>query len=180
MLKTTGVKLFKYLKKDILTLILTIILSIITVGITIYIPILFGQAIDTIIEINNVDFNKLKEILSLVIIIVGINSVCEWIMRILNNKMTYRISKRLRQDAFKKIQKLPFSYLDQKQTGEIVNIIINDVEQLTDGLLLGFTQAFTILMTIIGTLILMLTINWLIAIVVIVLTPLSLFMCSAR
>ena len=99
-----------------------IILSIITVGITIYIPILFGQAIDTIIEINNVDFNKLKEILSLVIIIVGINSVCEWIMRILNNKMTYRISKRLRQDAFKKIQKLPFSYLDQKQTGEIVNI----------------------------------------------------------
>lgn len=176
MLKTTGIKLFKYLKKDILTLILTIILSIITVGTTIYIPILFGKAIDTIIEINNVDFDKLKEILNLVIIIVGISSICEWIMRILNNKMTYRISKKLRQDAFKKIQTLPFSYLDQKQTGEIVNIIINDVEQLTDGLLLGFTQAFTSLMTIIGTLILMLLINWLIAIVVIVLTPLSLFM----
>ena len=176
MLKTTGVKLFKYLKKDIFILIITVLLSILTVGTTIYIPILFGQAIDTIIEINNVDFDKLKEILSLVIIIVGITSVCEWIMRILNNKMTYRISKRLRQDAFRKIQKLPFSYLDQKQTGELVNIIINDVEQLTDGLLLGFTQAFTSLMTIIGTLILMLLINWLIAIVVIVLTPLSLFM----
>ena len=176
--KQTIKNLMKYIKKDIITLIFVVLLSIISVGLTIYVPILFGKGIDLIIGKNDVNFDELVKILKLIIILVGITSVADWIMRICNNSMTYRISRRLRQDAFRKIQSLPFSYLDSHPTGEIVNILINDVEHLTDGLLLGFTQVVTSLFTIIGTLILMLTINWLIALVVIVLTPLSLFMAK--
>lgn len=170
--------LIKYIKKDLITLIFVVLLSIVSVGLTIYVPILFGKGIDLIIEKNNVNFDELVKILKLVIILVGITSITDWIMRICNNSMTYRISRRLRQDAFKKIQSLPLSYLDARPSGEIVSVLINDIEQLTDGLLLGFTQVVTSLLTIIGTLILMLSINWLIALVVIVLTPLSLFMAK--
>lgn len=168
-------RVLKYLKADIFTLLLTIILSIIIVSFTIYTPILFGRAIDFIIEENSVNIEKISIILFNALLIIIITAILQWIQMLLNNKMAYRINKRMRKECFSKIQHLPLSYLDKHQHGELVSIIISDVEMFSDGLLLGFTQAFTGIATIIGTIIIMLILNWLIAIVVIVVTPLSLF-----
>ena len=171
-------RIVKYLKKDIITFILSLILSIIVVGCTIYIPILFGDAIDTIIGPTLVDFEKLKYITVLVVIILGITGVTQWIQMLLNNKMAYRITRRLRREAFIKIQNLPLKYIDSHPSGEIVSIVINDVDQFSEGLLLGFNQAFTGIATIIGTIIFMIKINWFLAIIVIFVTPLSLFVAK--
>lgn len=171
-------RIVKYLKKDIITFILSLILSIIVVGCTIYIPILFGDAIDTIIGPALVDFEKLKYITVLVVIILGITGVTQWIQLLLNNKMAYRITRRLRREAFIKIQNLPLKYIDSHPSGEIVSIVINDVDQFSEGLLLGFNQAFTGIATIIGTIIFMIKINWFLAIIVIFVTPLSLFVAK--
>ncbi len=168
-------RVFKYLKKDIITLIFTIILSVGIVALTIYTPILFGNAIDFIIDKDNVNMSEILLITNKVIIIIISTAILQWLQMMLNNKMAYRINRRLRQEAFKKIQNLPLSYLDKHQTGELVNIIINDVDQFSEGLLMGFTQAFTGIATILGTIIIMLFINWFIAIIVIFVTPLSLF-----
>ena len=168
-------RVLKYLKADILTLLLTIILSIIIVSFTIYTPILFGRAIDFIIEENSVNIEKISIILFNALLIIIFTAILQWIQMLLNYKMAFRINKRMRKECFSKIQHLPLSYLDKHQHGELVSIIISDVEMFSDGLLLGFTQAFTGIATIIGTIIIMLILNWLIAIVVIVVTPLSLF-----
>ena len=171
-------RIVKYLKKDIITFILSLILSIIVVGCTIYIPILFGDAFDTIIGPALVDFEKLKYVTVLVVIILGITGVTQWIQLLLNNKMAYRITRRLRREAFIKIQNLPLKYIDSHPSGEIVSIVINDVDQFSEGLLLGFNQAFTGIATIIGTIIFMIKINWFLAIIVIFVTPLSLFVAK--
>ena len=171
-------RIVKYLKKDIIIFILSLILSIIVVGCTIYIPILFGDAFDTIIGPALVDFEKLKYVTVLVVIILGITGVTQWIQLLLNNKMAYRITRRLRREAFIKIQNLPLKYIDSHPSGEIVSIVINDVDQFSEGLLLGFNQAFTGIATIIGTIIFMIKINWFLAIIVIFVTPLSLFVAK--
>lgn len=178
MKNNTLCRVLKYLKKDIITLIVTFILSIVTVMLTIYVPILFGKAIDEIIDINNVNIENIKSIMMQVVIVVVATGVLQWIMMTLNNKMTYRISKRLRNECFEKLQVLPLKYLDSHANGETVSIIINDVETFSDGLLLGFTQLFTGVATIIGTIAIMMYYNWIIGIVVVVVTPLSLFVAK--
>ena len=166
---------FKYLKSDIITLIVSIILSVGIVTLTIYTPILFGNAIDYIVIEGFVEINKIITILIKALIVILSTAILQWIQMLLNNKMAYRINKRMRKECFSKIQNLPLSYLDKHQHGELVYIIINDVDQFSDGLLLGFTQAFTGIATILGTIIIMLSLNWFIALIVIFVTPLSLF-----
>ena len=168
-------KVLKYLKKDIVTLILSIMFSIIIVIATIYTPILFGKAIDLIIDKDNVFIEQIIEILFKAFILILLTSIFQFAQMYLNNKMAYRITRRLRKECFAKIQVLPLKYLDSHSSGATLNIIISDIEQFSEGLLLGFTQFFIGVATIIGTIVFMLYINWFIASVVIIVTPLSLF-----
>lgn len=178
MKKNTLTRVLQYLKKDIITLFITFILSIVTVALTIYVPILFGEAIDHIVDINNVNINAIINILITVVIVVSITGILQWLMNSLNNKMTYRIARRLRKECFQKIQVLPLKYLDSHPIGETVSIIINDIETFSDGLLLGLTQLFTGVATIIGTIAIMMYYNWIIGLVVVFVTPLSLFVAK--
>ena len=171
-------KLFKYLNKNIISLSITLVLAIVSVVLTIYVPILFGNAIDLIIDKGNVDFNGLKDILFKIFIIIIIIGILQWLMMTINNYVAYLINKKIRYESFVKIQKLPLKYLDAHSHGEMVSIIINDTDQFTEGLLLGLTQAFSSIVTIIGTICFMIYINWIIAIVVVVVTPLSLFVAK--
>ena len=171
-------KLFKYLNKNIISLSITLVLAVASVVLTIYVPILFGNAIDLIIDKGNVDFNGLKDILLKIFIIILVIGILQWIMMTINNYVAYSINKRIRYESFVKIQKLPLKYLDAHSHGELVSIIINDTDQFTEGLLLGLTQAFSSIVTIIGTICFMIYINWIIALVVVVVTPLSLFVAK--
>lgn len=174
----TLVRLMKYLKHYMFYLAASLFMSIISVALTLYIPILIGNAVDCIIGKNQVDFNELFKIAVIMGICVLITAVAQWIMNVCNNKLTYSIVRDVRKDAFQKIEILPLKYLDVHTSGEIVSRVIADVDQFADGLLMGFTQFFTSIMTIIGTLIFMLTIHPVVALVVIVITPLSLFVAS--
>ncbi len=176
--KTVIKKLLKYLNKNIISLSATLVLAIISVVLTIYVPILFGNAIDLIIDKGNVDFNGLKDILLKIFIIILVIGILQWLMMTINNYVAYRINKRIRYESFVKIQKLPLKYLDAHSHGELVSIIINDTDQFTEGLLLGLTQAFSSIVTIIGTICFMIYINWIIALVVVFVTPLSLFVAK--
>ena len=171
-------KLLKYLNKNIISLSITLVLAIVSVVLTIYVPILFGNAIDLIIDKGNVNFGGLKDILFNIFIIIIIIGILQWLMMTINNYVAYRINKRIRYESFVKIQKLPLKYLDAHSHGEMVSIIINDTDQFTEGLLLGLTQAFSSIVTIIGTICFMIYINWIIAVVVVVVTPLSLFVAK--
>ena len=171
-------KLFKYLNKNIISLSITLVLAIVSVVLTIYVPILFGNAIDLIIDKGNVNFGGLKDILFNIFIIIIIIGILQWLMMTINNYVAYRINKRIRYESFVKIQKLPLKYFDAHSHGEMVSIIINDTDQFTEGLLLGLTQAFSSIVTIIGTICFMIYINWIIAVVVVVVTPLSLFVAK--
>ena len=171
-------RIFKYLKKDLFSIILTLMLAVASVSLTIYVPILFGNAIDCIIEKDNVLFESLKLILVKIIFIIITIGILQWLMMILNNKVAYKITKKLRNESFAKLQKLPLSYLDSHPYGEVVSIIISDVDQFTEGLLIGLTQSFSSLITIIGTICFMIYINWIIAIIVVLVTPLSLFVAK--
>lgn len=171
-------RLLKYLNKNIVSLSITLILAVLSVVLTIYVPILFGNAIDLIIDKGNVDFNGLKDILFKIFIIILVIGILQWLMMTINNYVAYRINKRIRFECFVKIQKLPLKYLDAHTHGEIVSIIINDTDQFTEGLLLGLTQAFSSIVTIVGTICFMMYINWIIALVVVVVTPLSLFVAK--
>ncbi len=157
---------------------LTLLLAAIMVAATLLLPILFGDAIDLILGKGNVNFKGLAPILINALFLIAIGTVAWWLMNICNNKITYEIVKRVRTDAFDKIQTLPISYLDAHRTGETVSKIITDVEQFADGLLMGFTQFFTGVLTILGTLALMLSISVRITAVVVIVTPLSLFVAS--
>ena len=168
-------KTLKYLSKDIIALIIVLLLGIASVILTVYLPMLIGNAIDLIIGINNVKFDLLKNLLLKIIIIIVCTGIIDWIILILTNKMTFRITKKLRQESFRKLQKLPLKYLDSHPTGEVVSVIINDVDQFADGLLLGFTQLFKGIITIIGTLVFMFMLNWVVTLIVLFVTPLSIF-----
>jgi len=171
-------KLITYLKKDFLIILLTIILSLAVSILMIYIPKLFGTSIDLIIGKNDVDFEKLNDLLLKSGIIVICIGVIQWIQLLLNNLIAYRVTRRFRNDAFRAIQELPLSYLDSHQIGESVSIIINDVENIADGLILGLTQAFSGIASIIGTIWFMFGINLIIACIVVVITPVSLFVAK--
>lgn len=173
--KGTLKKVFSYIGKYKYFLILSMFFAAVTVGLTLYAPILVGKAIDCIIGKGNVDFVNMKSILIKVAIIVVSTALIQWLMNVCNNKITYNVSRDLRKKAFEKIEILPFSYIDTHSKGDIVSRVITDVDQLSDGLLMGFTQFFTSVITIIGTLAFMLSVNVFITIVVVVVTPLSFF-----
>lgn len=173
--KGTLKKVFSYIGKYKYFLILSMFFAAVTVGLTLYAPILVGKAIDCIIGKGNVDFVNMKSILIKVAVIVVSTALIQWLMNACNNKITYNVSRDLRKKAFEKIEILPFSYIDTHSKGDIVSRVITDVDQLSDGLLMGFTQFFTGVITIIGTLAFMLSVNVFITIVVVVVTPLSFF-----
>lgn len=173
--KKTLERVFSYIDKYKYLLILSLVFAAVSVALTLYAPILIGNAIDCIVGSGAVDFAKMTEILVKLAVIIGATAVLQWLMNICNNKITYNVSRDLRQKAFEKIQLLPCSYIDSHQSGDIVSRVISDVDQLSDGLLMGFTQFFTGVITILGTLGFMLYINPIITLVVVVVTPLSFF-----
>lgn len=175
--KDTIKKILIYLKHYTWLIGLSVILAAAVVALTLRVPILIGDAIDHIIE-NGVDFVIISSILVKVAITVVITALAQWIMNMINNKVTYHVVQDIRKEAFDKIQILPLSYIDSHSTGEIVSRIITDVDQFADGLLMGFTQLFTGIVTILGTLIIMLSLNPMITLVVVVITPLSLFVAN--
>lgn len=155
-------------------LFVSLVMAMITVVLTLYLPILFGDAIDLIVGRGQTKFDKIFEIIITAAIVAGTTSLFQWIMTTINNKIAYNVVRDIRNDAFKRIEKLPLSYLDSHSTGDIVSRVIADADQFSDGLLLGFTQSFTGIATILGTLVFMLRIDIFTAIIVMVLTPLSL------
>ena len=171
-------KVFHYMKHYIPILILSIILATITVALTLYFPILTGKAIDFILAKGKVDFAGILSLAKEGILIIAITALAQWIMNMCNNRMTYNIVRDIRKDAFDKMDHLPLSYIDSHSHGDMVSRIIADVDTFADGLLMGFTQLFTGIATIVGTLIFMLVIDVKITLVVVILTPLSLFVAS--
>lgn len=176
--KSTLREIFIYLKPYTLLIILSVLFSAASVVMTLYIPILIGHGIDCIIGAGKVDFFRLKPILLEVIIIACATAVLQWLINTINNRITFKTVRDIRNAAFSKIQELPFAYLDSHPSGEIVSRVIADADQFADGLLLGFTQLFTGVVSIVGTLIFMLTIHAGITFIVVALTPLSFFMAK--
>ena len=159
-------------------MIISLLMAAVHVAMTLYTPILVGRAIDCMLEAGCVDFAAIGGILNQILICTAIAAVSQWVMNEMNNRVTYRVSKDLRDEAFRHIQVLPLSYLDKHPQGEIVSRVIADVDTFADGLLMGFTQFFTGAMTIVGTLLLMLRLSWQIALVVLCITPLSLLVAN--
>ena len=176
--KSTLREIFIYLKPYTLLIILSVLFSAASVVMTLYIPILIGHGIDCIIGAGKVDFFRLNPILLEVIIIACATAVLQWLVNTINNRITFKTVRDIRNAAFNKIQELPFAYLDSHPSGEIVSRVIADADQFADGLLLGFTQLFTGVVSIVGTLIFMLTIHVGITFIVVALTPLSFFMAK--
>lgn len=158
-----------------LNAVLSILLSAVYVGLSLYVPILAGRAIDNIIAPGSVDYAQIMLELTKIAVVAAIAALAQWLMNIINNSMTYNVVKDMRTEAFDRLMKLPLSYIDAHPYGETVSRIIADVDQFADGLLLGFSQFFTGILTIIGTLIFMLSVNAPITLAVVILTPLSLF-----
>ena len=171
-------KVLHYMKHYIPLLVLSMILATVSVALTLYFPILTGRAIDLILAKGRVDFDGIIALAKQGVIVIAITAAAQWIMNMCNNRMTYNIVRDIRKDAFDKMEKLPFSYIDSHSHGDMVSRIIADVDTFADGLLMGFTQLFTGLATIIGTLLFMISINIKITLVVVILTPISLFVAS--
>lgn len=171
-------KVLKYVGRYKLLLIISIILAAVSVAASLSIPVFAGRAIDCIIEKGNVDFESIKTNLVIIGILACIAALAQWIMNSLNNRISYRVVRDVRNAAMKKLQILPLSYIDRRPAGETVSRIISDADQFSDGLLMGFTQLFTGVITILGTLGFMVSVNYKIALVVVLLTPLSLFVAK--
>ena len=171
--KDTFIKVLNYMKPYWFYLALSLVLAAVTVALTLYLPKLTGFAVDEIIEQGRVNFTGILQILKLMAVTILITAVAQWIMNICNNKMTYEIVRDIRNEAFRKIEILPLKYIDGHSYGEITSRVIADVDQFADGLLMGFTQLFTGVMTILGTLLFMLTTDVGITLVVVLITPLS-------
>lgn len=169
----TFTKVMRYIGRYRFLLVLSIILSALTVILTLYVPVLFGDAIDCIVEQGMVDFAKMGQYLSLILILILVTSVLTWLMNIINNRVAYCTIRDIRKDAIRKIQLLPLKYLDGQSTGDIVGRIIADADQLSDGLLLGLTQLFSGVLTIVVTLYFMFTKSFVITLLVLVMTPIS-------
>ena len=176
--KGTVRKILTYVRPYYAGLFLSFLCAALTVLLTLYIPIAVGDAIDYIIEPGKVHMDFIISILIRVVIAAVLAALIQWIQGVINNKITFGIVRNLRSAAFDKLQQLPVSYSDTNAHGDIVSRIITDADQFSDGLLMGFSQLFTGLITIIGTLAFMFVINWKIALVVVLVTPLSLFVAS--
>ncbi len=171
-------KVLKYIGNYKFLMLISAILALGIVALTLYVPILIGNSIDLIIGKDNVDFPKIIEYLITAGIMVLVTAVIQWIMSSINNRITYHVARDMRNDAFEKLETLPLSYIDSHSHGDTVSRIISDVDQFAEGLLLGFTQLFTGVLTIAGTMAFMIAISWKIALVVLLLTPLSLFVAK--
>lgn len=171
-------KVLHRIRRYWVSLIAALLLATVNVVMTLYIPILVGTAIDCIVDAGHVDFAQMSVHLRNVLICAVVAGAAQWLMSELNNRMTFRITRDIRNDAFVHIQKLPLSYLDAHPQGDIVSRVIADVDTFADGLLMGFTQLFTGVMTILGTLLFMVRIHWGIALVVVCITPLSLLVAN--
>lgn len=176
--RNTMRKLLRYLKKYWLLLALSLLFAALTVAMTLYLPILIGQAVDLIVAPGQVEFSAIARLLLKMGILIGATALSQWIMNACNNRITYRTVRDIRSDAFARLEILPLRYIDAHSYGEIVSRMIADVDQFADGLLMGFTQFFTGVLTIVGTLLFMLWMNPLITLVVVVITPVSLFVAS--
>ena len=171
-------KVLRYIARYRLLVAVSLLLAALSVALTLYVPIVVGDAIDFIVEAGRVDFAQILRCLVVIGVVVAITAVAQWAMNIINNKITYQVIRDIRKEAFHKLTILPLKYIDSHPTGEVVSRVIADVDQFADGLLLGFTQLFTGAVTILGTLIFMLTVNVGITFVVVLLTPLSLFVAN--
>ncbi len=171
--KATLRKVLHYIRHYWFYLVLSIVMAAVTVTLTLYLPVLTGRVIDLILEKGKVDFAGVFQILQRMAVIIAVTAVAQWIMNVCNNKMTYRIVQDIRNEAFRKIEILPLKYIDGHSYGEVVSRVIADVDQFADGLLMGFTQFFTGVITILGTLGFMLSVNAGITGVVVLITPLS-------
>ena len=171
-------KVLRYLKRYWFFLALSFGLAAITVASTLYIPLLTGDAVDCVIGKGQVDFTGIFAVLERMVMVIGVTAVAQWGMNICNNKMTYQIVRDIRNEAFAKLEILPLKYLDGHPSGEVVSRIIADVDQFADGLLMGFTQLFTGVLTIVGTIGFMLSVNVGITLVVLLITPVSMIVAS--
>ena len=175
--KTIGI-ILRYLKKYKVLFALTLVINLLQVGATLCIPVLVGRAIDMAVGKGNVDFEGIFKILVTIGIIAAADVLLQWLINVCNNRIAFGTARRLRRDAFAKIQRLPLSYIDARPVGDTVSRVVSDVDQFCDGLLMGFSRFFSGVLTILGTLALMLWLNPIIAAVVVVATPLSLFVAS--
>ncbi|MBS5605347.1 ABC transporter ATP-binding protein [Clostridium sp. AF18-27] len=171
-------RILTYIREYRLWVAFSLTMAVATVALTLYVPILTGRAVDRIVEQGNVDFGGLLRILRVILIAVAFTSVFQWLMNHINNKITYRVVKDVRTRAFNQLEVLPLRYIDSHSSGDLISRIIADIDQFSEGLLMGFTQLFTGVLTILGTLLFMLSINPWITIVVVALTPVSLFVAS--
>ena len=174
-------KVLGYIGKYRFLLPVSIFLALVSVALTLYVPTLIGEAIDLIAKVNEPEVGSIDRIVGVLLeagILIFITAAAQWLMSTINNKISFGVVRDIRNDAFKKIETLPLSYIDKKAHGDVVSRVINDADQFAEGLLLGFTQLFTGILTIVGTLAFMIYLNWVVAIVVFVLTPLSLFIAK--
>ncbi len=176
--KGTLKKVLRYIRRYSFFVGLSVLLAAVSVAATLYIPILTGDAVDYIIGPGNVDFAAIFKILVQIGVIIGLAALAQWMMSLINNRITYRVVRDIRNEAFRKLQKLPLSYIDSHPAGEIVSRVIADVDQFADGLLMGFTQLFTGVITILGTLGFMFSVNVTITLVVLLVTPVSLVVAA--
>ena len=176
--KATILRVLRYIRHYWFFIVLSLLFAAVSVVLTLYVPILTGDAIDHIVDKGLVDFEGLGKVLVTIVVCVLITALAQWIMNVCNNRITYHVVQDIRAEAFRKLQILPIKYIDGHSYGDVVSRVIADVDQFSDGLLMGFTQLFTGVLTIVGTLCFMLSINWKIALVVVCITPVSLFVAS--
>ena len=177
-MNSTIKKLLTYIKKYKIQILFSLAISAMSVWLSLYIPIIVANAIDYIVGKNQVDFTTVSGLILQIVQIAIVVAILQWMINIINNKITFLVARDLRNDALKKLEKVPLKYIDINQHGDIVSRVISDVDQIVDGLLMGFTQIFTGILTILITLFFMFSINYKIAIIVIILTPLSLFIAK--
>lgn len=178
MRKRTLRQIFKYIKANTVLLVISLICALLSVVGTLYLPILIGKGVDLCLGYGKVDFAVIGRLLFIGVIVIAITMTAQFVMNLCNNRMTANVVARMRKDAIRKLQKLPIRYIDNKSYGELVNRIIADVDTFSEGLLLGFSQLFTGILTILGTLIFMLTIDFKITLIVVLVTPLSFFVAG--
>lgn len=176
--RETEKRILKLIKPYGHLLIMSLIFAVISVVLTLYAPVITGQGIDLIVGKKQVNFAALMPLLVKFGIVVGFTALAQWLMNLCNNKITYHVVKDIRTEAFEHLEILPLRYIDGNQYGEVISKVITDVDQFSDGLLLGFSQLFTGVITILGTLLFMLSVNFKITLVVVLITPLSLFVAS--
>ena len=176
--KSTISRVLKYIGKYKYLVPVSIFLAFIATALTLYVPVLIGKAIDLILGPGAVDIGGVADYLLISAILIGVCALCQWLMSVINNRIAFSVTRDIRNEAFAKLQRLPLSSIDTTPHGDTVNRVINDTDRFSEGLLLGFTQVFTGVMTIVGTMCFMLVLNWQIALTVLILTPLSIFIAK--